>query len=175
MIGPSVRLYGLLCLLLASSVASAAGPAVSLVVNCMPGPIPPGGAICFNAVIGKPVTAYVVAVDANLLIATSYTGTAHITSSDPTASLPPDHTFAAADAGVWKFQVTFNSLTTTRVPSFQSITATDMANSLSGSQLWNVYAVAAPISAPTLSQYSIVFAICCLGVIGIGVLRNKHR
>jgi hypothetical protein len=56
-------------------------------------------------------------------VATSYVGTAHFDSSDLLATLPPDYTFTAADAGSKTFTVTLAT------PMTQTITASDVANS----------------------------------------------
>ena len=56
-------------------------------------------------------------------MATGYTGTVSLTSSDPHAVLPPYYTFTAGDAGQHSFAVTLDTSGT------QSITATDTATS----------------------------------------------
>jgi len=53
---------------------------------------------------------------------TSYTGTVHFTSSDPSASLPADYTYVVSDAGAHTFQATLVTGTS------QTITATDSAH-----------------------------------------------
>jgi alpha-tubulin suppressor-like RCC1 family protein len=61
--------------------------------------------------------------------ATGYRGSIHFTSSDALATLPPDYTFAAADAGVRTFNITLRSYGS------QSVTATDKASSsITGTQ-----------------------------------------
>ena len=65
------------------------------------------------------VTAY----DAYGNVATGYTGTVALTSSDPHAVLPSNYTFTASDAGKHSFTVTLDTAGT------QSITATDTATS----------------------------------------------
>jgi hypothetical protein len=73
--------------------------------------------------------------------ATGYTGTAHFTSTDTAATLPPDYTFTAADNGVHTFSGVI--LRTARFPMLTSITATDtVTGSLTGSA--GVRVVAAP-------------------------------
>jgi hypothetical protein len=67
---------------------------------------------------GGTVNFTVTALDYKGNIATSYTGTVHLTSSDGTATIPAD---AALVAGVGNFAVTFNT------PGLQSITVTDTA------------------------------------------------
>ena len=47
----------------------------------------------------------VTARDAALAVATSYRGTIHFTSNDPSAVLPADYSFTAADAGTHSFEV----------------------------------------------------------------------
>jgi len=62
-------------------------------------------------------------------IATGYTGTVHVTSSDGKAALPANYTFIAADAGVHSFSATLKTAGT------QSITVTDTTTaSLTGSE-----------------------------------------
>ena len=63
------------------------------------------------------------AYDAYGNVATGYTGTVSLTSSDPHAVLPSDYTFTAADAGQHSFAVALDTAGT------QSITATDTATS----------------------------------------------
>ena len=71
------------------------------------------------------VTAY----DAYGNVATGYTGTVALTSSDPHAVLPASYTFTAADAGTHTFAVTLDTAGT------QSITATDtVTSSITGSE-----------------------------------------
>ncbi|MEO8803776.1 MAG: hypothetical protein ABI304_03485 [Rudaea sp.] len=154
-----------------SSIYSAA-PATQLVVNCVPSPVPPPNTQCFNHVVGQPFTFWVAATDANFQIATSYTGMVRITSSDPTAPLPPDHTFTAADGGIFQFSFTFNSVTTGSVPSLETISANDTANALFGVRTFFVSlaagaAAAAPIDATTLSLLA--------GLLCFAVLYSKHR
>jgi hypothetical protein len=61
-------------------------------------------------------------------IATGYRGTVHFTSSDSQALLPAGYTFAASDNGVHSFGANLSTAGN------QSLTATDSANSLSGTQ-----------------------------------------
>ena len=62
-------------------------------------------------------------------MATGYTGTVSLVSSDPLAVLPSGYTFTAADAGSHGFAVELDTAGT------QSITATDTANTnLTGSR-----------------------------------------
>ena len=60
---------------------------------------------------------------------TGYTGTVHITSSDPAATLPGNHVYVGGDGGTHGFSMTLNTQGT------QSITATDVGTpSINGSQ-----------------------------------------
>ena len=71
----------------------------------------------------------VIARDASNNVATGYTGTVHITSSDGLAVLPSNYTFTVGDGGVRIFSATLKTAGT------QSITATDTATgSINGSQ-----------------------------------------
>ena len=69
---------------------------------------------------GSPAGFQLTVRDGSGFLATSYTGTVHFTSDDPTASLPADCTFNADDAGSRVFLVTFNTTGT------RSVTATDV-------------------------------------------------
>jgi hypothetical protein len=93
-------------------------PAVGFWVGAFPSPVASG-------TLG---TVYVVAVDVYGNIASNYTGTVHLTSTDPQAYLDPDYTLTAADAGVAAFSAV---LYTT---GFQSIIATDVNTGLTGEQ-----------------------------------------
>ncbi|MHB1559763.1 MAG: beta strand repeat-containing protein, partial [Isosphaeraceae bacterium] len=61
-------------------------------------------------------------------VATGYTGTVALASSDGQAALPSSYAFTAADAGIHQFSVTL------KTAGNQSITATDQASNLSGSE-----------------------------------------
>ncbi len=74
-------------------------------------------------------------------VATGYTGTVHLTSSDPQAVLPASFTFTAADAGMLTFSVTLETAGT------QSITATDTTTStITGSETGIVVQAAAAVA-----------------------------
>jgi hypothetical protein len=102
--------------------------ASTLVVSGFPSPIDAGDPGAFT----------VTAKDIYGNTATGYRGTVHFTSSDSRANLPDDYTFTAADNGM----VTFAAVLATA--GTQSITATDAANSLSGSQTGIVVTPATP-------------------------------
>jgi hypothetical protein len=170
----------LLCLVMLGSTTSgaiAAGPAVGFTVNCIRSAYPPVSTHCFDATLGSPVTAYIVAFDSFGQIATSYAGTVHLTSADPTATLPPDHTFTAADAGIWAAPVTFHSLISSNMPSPQAITATDTTSpAITGMQLWQVYQAPPPASTPSLNAVGIGFMLLLIGGIGAYfILREESR
>jgi hypothetical protein len=57
---------------------------------------------------------------------TGYTGTVHFTSSDNLATLPANYTFTSTDAGVH----TFTNKTTVKTKGKQTITVTDVADSV---------------------------------------------
>jgi N-acetylneuraminic acid mutarotase len=71
---------------------------------------------------GTPFNFTVTALDNNNNILRSYNGTVHFTSTDPQATLPPNYTFAPADAGVHSFSATLVT------GGNQTITATDTAS-----------------------------------------------
>ena len=58
-------------------------------------------------------------------VVTGYVGTVHFSSSDSTATLPPDYTFTAGDAGVH----TFTSTAILRKRGTQTLSVTDTQNS----------------------------------------------
>ncbi len=93
-------------------------PAVAFWVGGFPSPVTSG-------TLG---TVYVAAVDVYGNIATNYTGTVHLTSTDPQAYLDPDYTLTAADGGV----AAFNAVLYTA--GFQSIIATDVNTGVTGEQ-----------------------------------------
>ena len=66
--------------------------------------------------------AMVLARDAYGNLATNFTGTVHLSSSDPAAVLPADYTFKASDGGVQSLPVTFGTAGN------QTLTVTDTAN-----------------------------------------------
>jgi streptogramin lyase len=76
----------------------------------------------FNPVpAGAASSVTVKALDPYNTVAINYRGTVHFTSTDPTASLPADYTFTAADNGVHTFTVTLRTTGT------QSVVVTDAA------------------------------------------------
>ncbi len=78
-----------------------------------------------TATAGAPATVTVTAYDAYGNVATGYLGTVSFSSSDASAGLPADYTFAAADAGTQSFSVTFAT------PGTQTLTVSDAADGLS--------------------------------------------
>src|SRR5262245_38639641 len=75
-----------------------------------------------DATVGGEVRVVVVARDADGEPVKGYTGTVHLTSTDPAATFPADFTFTAADRGRHTFAVTFGTDGT------QTVTATDVAD-----------------------------------------------
>jgi hypothetical protein len=72
-----------------------AGPATSLVLSAPPP----------ATVAGRPLTLTVTAVDSRGNTATDFLGTVQVTSTDPSAQLPAEFAFAAADLGKSSFSV----------------------------------------------------------------------
>src|SRR5206468_11530689 len=68
---------------------------------------------------GTAIPVTVTALDSSNNMGATYVGTVHFTSTDPTAVLPADYTFTAADAG------THTLTATVRAAGLQTITATD--------------------------------------------------
>jgi hypothetical protein len=96
------------------------GPATQLAVTGLPNP--------FTTLTTSPVTVTVRDISGN--VATGYGGTIHFTSTDLLGTVPADYTFGPGDAGVH----TFSPGVSLRTVGTQTVTATDAANSLSGSQ-----------------------------------------
>ena len=86
----------------------------------------------------------VTARDASNNVATGYTGTVQITSSDGLAVLPSNYTFTLGDAGARVFGITL------KTPGTQSITATDTSvGSINGSQAGIVVTLPATVTTIT--------------------------
>jgi alpha-tubulin suppressor-like RCC1 family protein len=75
-----------------------------------------------SATTGTAFSVTVTALNAANQTSISYTGTAHLTSSDPAAALPAPYTFTAADHGTHVFSVTLNTAGS------ETIIATDTTN-----------------------------------------------
>ena len=89
----------------------AVGPAPAATLSVAGLPAQPSAGIAYSLTVS--------ARDGFGNLATGYLGTVHFTSTDPSATLPADYTYKAADAGVASFQVTLRSVGT------RSVTATD--------------------------------------------------
>ena len=72
---------------------------------------------------GAPITVTVTAYDAYGNVATGYTGTVSLSSSDPLAVLPSIYTFVAADAGKHNFSVTLETAGTQTITATGAVTA----------------------------------------------------
>ncbi len=101
------------------SVSVLSGPATTMIVSGFTSPTTAG--------VAHNVT--VTAQDAFGNVATGYTGTVHLTSSDASAVLPANYTFTGADNGVHNLSVTL------KTAGSQSITATDtVTGTITGTQ-----------------------------------------
>ena len=76
-----------------------------------------------NSTVGASQSFTITAKDAYGNVATGYTGTVHLTSSDTAAGLPANYTFAAADMGIHAFSVTFNAAGSQTVTVADTVTA----------------------------------------------------
>jgi hypothetical protein len=100
----------------------------------------------------------VTALNADGTVNTGYTGTVHVSSSDPKAVLPANYTFTAADHGVHTFTVTL------KTAGSQSITAADAVNgTVNGSETGIVVQPAAAaklvLSAPASVTHGVAFSV----------------
>jgi hypothetical protein len=108
MLGLNFVRFAASALIVIATHSANAAPATHFIVSpCFPFLAP--CAYLIHAV-GQPFSFGVFAVDGNNQLATNYTGTVSITSSDFTASLPPPHTFAISDNSSFRFTLTINSL-----------------------------------------------------------------
>jgi hypothetical protein len=116
-------------------------PIAGTIFGQSPVPVAPAGPdhLGVTAVATAPGTFNVTveALDAHDNVAPAYTGTVELSSSDPAASLPADHTFTAADAGKYTF-------TGVQLPTLgqQTLTVTDLGTG----------PVPAPASSPVLVE-----------------------
>jgi hypothetical protein len=94
------------------------GPATGFWVGAFPSPITSGTA----------GVVYVAAIDDYGNLVPTYTGTVHLTSTDPQAYLDPDYTLTAADGGVAAFNAVLYTV------GYQSIVATDVNTGITGEQ-----------------------------------------
>ena len=108
-----------------SSVNVVSGDAVQLLVSGT------------SATAGAGASTTIAAKDRYANTVASYTGTVTFTSSDGQAALPPDYTFATADAGQRAFTVTL------KTAGAQTVRATDAARSLSGTGAFSIAPAAA--------------------------------
>jgi hypothetical protein len=123
---------------------------------------------------GVPHSFTVTAMDAFGNVATGYIGTVAITSSDPIASLPPNYTFTAADAGTHTFSATLKRAGT------QYILVTDtLAASVAGSESGMAVTAAAvtqfAISGPTSVTKGVGFKITVTAEDAFGNLNSGYR
>ena len=164
----SLRRFGAILFLVGSAAVASAQAAVQLVVSnnpcdIQPCPLPPPPPTSVPQ--RSPFLLAVVALDGGGSRDASYRGTVHFTSSDPMASLPPDYTFTAADAGAKGFTVFLSTLGS------QSITGTDnSAPPLSGNLTLTVTAAAQSI--PALSRVGVAVLGLALALVGALILRR---
>ena len=110
---------------------------VSIAVGGFPSPATAGAAAGFT----------VTAKDQYGNAAVSYTGTVHLTSTDPAAVLPADYTFIAADMGVHTFSVTLKTAGT------WALTATDNATAAFTSTQSGITVIAAAAGSVTAAGF----------------------
>jgi hypothetical protein len=159
----------------AQSPAASGAAAASLFVGICGPQFPPPPCVVTLHPLGQPVTFWVIALDAQYGIATNYTGTVIITSSDPSAVLPPPHSYSASDGSIFAFTIAFNSLGPGPVPSSWTVTATDQGNGLTATGTFFVVA-AQPAPIPTLSRpLQVVLLTMLLMGLAYGVFSRQIR
>ena len=166
-----IRCTALILLLITVHSANAA-PATSFIVNpCGPFVVQN----CAEAIhpLGQPFAFWVIAVDGTNSLATNFTGTVSIASSDPNATLPSNHTFTLADGSVFAFTITLNSLGPNSPPT-QMVTAFDSTSGLVGNHNFFVGTASfAAFAIPTLSTSFQLLLGVLLGVLAIFALRSR--
>jgi hypothetical protein len=142
-------------------------PATSFVVSGFPSPTTAGAAGSFT----------VTALDSSGNPAVGYAGTVHFSSTDGSAALPADYTFTPADGGVHTFSATLKAAGT------QSLTATDVAAGLTGTQAGIIvdpaaasqFSLAAPASVAAGAAFSVtVTALDPYGNVATGYAGTVH-
>jgi hypothetical protein len=128
-----------------------------------PGPTPwPAGQPAPGFTAGQAWQFEVVAMDAYGNRASGYTGTVHFTSSDNQAVLPPNHTFTAADAGVYTFSVTFKTAGTRSIiatdTTTANITGTDVGITVSPASA-SKFILTAPASVRAGTSFSLTLTV----------------
>jgi hypothetical protein len=114
------------------SVADTANPAFSSQAQISAFTVVPASFEFFEVPSTTAGTAYsftMVALTSTGGVATGYTGTVHLSSSDAQAVLPPDYTFTAADGAIHTFSLTLKTAGT------QSLTVVDLAHPPLGNSL----------------------------------------
>jgi hypothetical protein len=126
-----------------------------------------------TATAGVAQTYVLVALDAAGNVLTGYTGTVHLSSSDPQAVLPADYTFTAADRGIHNFTVTLKTAGT------QSISVVDTAHPSVNSSVSVSVAPGAVthfiISGPTSVTQGVGFKITVSAVDDFGNVNPGYR
>jgi len=155
-----------------------AAPATHLaILPCGWYPTPVGCAVGLTRV-GVPTTVPVFALDANEQLATNYTATVRITSSDFTATLPAQHTFSSADGSAFSFPITFNLLAPIYPGNIhETVTATDASNGFAAGLTYYVTRVAQqrpPDPAPLLSAFMGSLLVFFVGAIALLTLRQMR-
>jgi hypothetical protein len=155
-----------------------AAPATHLaILPCGWYPTPVGCAVGIT-LVGVPTTVPVFALDANEQLATNYTATVKITSSDFTATLPAQHTFTVADGSAFSFPITFNLLAPLYPANIhETVAATDASNRFSTTQTYYVTTVAQqrpPDPAPLLSALVRTLLALSVGAIALLTLRQMR-
>jgi hypothetical protein len=153
-----------LVVLIAASVGALAQPVVGRSVRaniCLVEPACPGSISDLRTVTsGEPIPLAVIAVDSSGLAVPGYTGTITFASSDPMATLAPSYIFTSADGGAHPF-----TATVLRTLGAQTISVSDSANSLSGSDTLTVIGSSASI--PAIAPRGAMAVIVLLGVVGV--------
>ncbi|HEY7111407.1 MAG TPA: hypothetical protein VIA45_00625 [Thermoanaerobaculia bacterium] len=129
--------------------------------------ISPGGCTLTGVFAGRPADLFVFAVEADESFDADYRGTIHVTSSDPRAILPPDHTLTSADEGRAGLTITFRTL------GQQTVTITDTSGVIPALAL--SIAVLAPPNAIPLSGVAMILLGGLLALGGAWLLRVPSR
>ena len=126
----------------------------------------PSAADFFALQRGEVVPLTVYAVDALGSTDAAYTSTVTFTSTDPLATLPPTYTFAAADQGIHLFLAS----TAFQTLGFQTVSASDATNGISGSASVTIIDLAVPV--PAITTAGLLASVALLAGAGIWLTRG---
>jgi hypothetical protein len=148
---------------------AAAGPATHFFIAIPCEGVCPGTTYFIVVQAGGAAPLWVLALDANGEIDTSYSGTVTFGSTDPQGTMPAAYTFTAADQGGHLF----DNAAILRTLGSQTMSVADSSNSaISGTWLVTVLAAGANASVPGLGLAGQILLVVLLGAVGTWILHS---